>query len=165
MSNRHLWRPLAVLAALLMGTVACISEPTNFQLAVSRGNVQEAATILAQDQDASRVVNQQSAGLRPLNDAAVNGYTEMVSFLLSRGAKVNLPADGAFTALHSAALGGRAETARVLLSAGADPCVHASRRGSEGRPSEVARTAEEIGISTLAIKLAIRTPLRLHPDF
>jgi len=147
MSSRHLWRPLATVAVLLLGTVACINEPTNFQLAVSRGDVQAAATLLPQGRDTLKVVNQESVGLRPLNDAAVNGYTEMVSFLLSRGAKVNLPADGAFTALHSAALGGRVETARVLLAAGADPCVHASRRGSEGRPSAVAQSAEDIYIN------------------
>lgn len=62
-------------------------------------------------------------GFQPLGLAAFFGHTEVVRFLLLRGADVNTPSQNGLkvTPLNSAAAGGHLEIARLLLEHGADP--------------------------------------------
>ena len=54
---------------------------------------------------------------------AANGHTPTLSLLLARGAIVNWQNNDGLTALHVAALWGRAEPIRTLLQHGADPGI------------------------------------------
>jgi hypothetical protein len=64
------------------------------------------------------------AGRSPLSAAAVVGETKMLRFLLAKGAAVDRPGNMlGETALMDAAESGNLETTKVLLQAGAKPCL------------------------------------------
>jgi ankyrin repeat protein len=84
------------------------------------------------------VVN--SVGTTPLSDAASLGYLQMVSLLLSRGARVNRAGESEPT-LHSAVRGGSADIVEALLAAGVD--VNAVEQGGESA-LHVAAASEEL---------------------
>lgn len=92
------------------------SEPLmNFAAA---GGVVEVATFL--ESRGACVGMSDGSGRTPLHAAAGRGHTEMVRWLLDRGADVNaLAFEG--TPLALAAWGGHVEAVRALLAAGADP--------------------------------------------
>jgi ankyrin repeat protein len=58
------------------------------------------------------------AGETPLDLAVINCHTNVVIFLLNKGAKINLKADGGTTALHLAAQGTCIEAVTLLLAEG-----------------------------------------------
>ena len=60
------------------------------------------------------------SGITPISMAALNGKTEAVAFLLSKGAKINGKSRDGGTALHGAAFLGHAETVNLLINKGAD---------------------------------------------
>jgi ankyrin repeat protein len=61
---------------------------------------------------------------RTKSDAAAAGRSDVVSACLSAGFPVGMPDESGATALHNAALRGRAAIARELLRAGADHRIH-----------------------------------------
>ncbi|MFC9603605.1 ankyrin repeat domain-containing protein [Streptomyces niveus] len=73
-------------------------------------------------------------GLRPLHRAAAFGSPEVVAELVGRVADVDAIQEGV-TALWEAVLGDRAESARILAAAGADPWRTAAGGWSPGRLS------------------------------
>jgi uncharacterized protein len=62
-------------------------------------------------------------GFHPLGLASFFGHYDTAELLLSKGARVNSPADNQtrVTSLHSAAAGGHAGIVRLLLESGAEP--------------------------------------------
>ena len=68
------------------------------------------------------------SGWTPLHYAAFEGRTEVVRYLLEKGADKDAPAPNGFTALMLAARGGHIDTARLLLYEDADLTV----RGPKG---------------------------------
>jgi ankyrin repeat protein len=62
-------------------------------------------------------------GITPISMAALNGKTEVIEFLLNKGADVNARSRDGGTALHGAAFLGHIETVNLLLNKGANPNV------------------------------------------
>ena len=60
------------------------------------------------------------SGETPIHGASGWGRSKMVSWLISKGAEVNVPSRG-YTPLHWAAQNGTGVVAQILLDAGADP--------------------------------------------
>jgi ankyrin repeat protein len=93
-------------------------------LAAYFGRVEAARAVL----DADAVVDEPSRNalaVLPLHAAAAGGHSELVWLLIASDAPVNARQPGGYTALHSAARNGDAESVRALLSAGADPTLAA----------------------------------------
>jgi ankyrin repeat protein len=65
-------------------------------------------------------VNEAGAEGMPLNVAAEHGTVEMVKFLISKGARINVSNGWGRSPIHSAAEGGNLETLKALEAAGAD---------------------------------------------
>jgi ankyrin repeat protein len=65
-----------------------------------------------------------AVGRSPLHEAAGNGDTKIVKWLLARGAKVDRKDMQGRTPLQNAVLGGSREIASLLIDAGADVSVH-----------------------------------------
>ena len=63
------------------------------------------------------------SGITPISMAALNGKTEAVAFLLSKGANINVKSRDGGTALHGAAFLGHTETVNLLINKGADPNI------------------------------------------
>ncbi len=101
--------------------------------AVHTGNLNVLKEVLADGFD----VNAKNPlfGSTLLSTAALMGHTEVVVFLLDKGADVTAKNSDGGTALHSAAFLGRVETTKALLKRGAD--VHA-RSSDGGTPIEAA---------------------------
>ena len=68
------------------------------------------------------------SGWAPLHYAAFEGRTEVIRYLLEKGAEKDAPAPNGFTALMLAVRGGHIDTARLLLYEDADLTV----RGPKG---------------------------------
>ena len=87
----------------------------------------------------------------PLHLAASEGYIEMISLLLSRGADVAAVATNGETALHRAAAGGHKDVVELLLSRGADVAAvddsekDGATSGGGGRSQGRGRAALEQG--------------------
>ncbi|KAK3287904.1 hypothetical protein CYMTET_4609 [Cymbomonas tetramitiformis] len=90
--------------------------------------------------DPSLVNEKSKTGHTPLMVAAVRGDPEMIKYLLDNGAKVWLPDESDWTALHFAVLKDHVEATRLLLAYGADPS--AVTRGSEPALVDMARSDE-----------------------
>jgi len=58
---------------------------------------------------------------QPLNAATVSNKTDIVQFLLKKGADVHFAQHGGITPLHAAAHNGNDKVVRILLAHGADP--------------------------------------------
>lgn len=86
-------------------------------------------------------VGQGTCMFTPLHEAAWNGKTDVVRWLLEHGAKVTATAGHGETALHLAAQGGHADVIRALLAAGAD--VHA-RDGSGKTALDIATAKGQV---------------------
>eukprot|EP00008_Paramoeba_atlantica_P002994 CAMPEP_0201487848 /NCGR_PEP_ID=MMETSP0151_2-20130828/15683_1 /ASSEMBLY_ACC=CAM_ASM_000257 /TAXON_ID=200890 /ORGANISM="Paramoeba atlantica, Strain 621/1 / CCAP 1560/9" /LENGTH=163 /DNA_ID=CAMNT_0047873003 /DNA_START=28 /DNA_END=519 /DNA_ORIENTATION=- len=67
--------------------------------------------------------------LTPLHYAAVSGQTEIVDFLLEKGADVNAARNNNFFPLHSAAMKGHASICQKLIEKGASPNVQTNPQG------------------------------------
>ncbi|KAK1753187.1 ankyrin-3 [Echria macrotheca] len=105
----------------------CNSERP-LQLAARRGNL-EALKILCKS-DEIRVNDPDYTGGTALHDAAANGHSACVEFLISQGADVNQTDDKGRTALRQAAWFGQAGCVKTLLEAGADPTKPDNREGT-----------------------------------
>ncbi|KAH7398081.1 ankyrin repeat-containing domain protein [Cadophora sp. MPI-SDFR-AT-0126] len=93
---------------------------TPFLLALSSGNVKAARLILEKglaDLGSATLANE-----APLLVAATRGQAQMCEFLIEKGCDVNMRTSygDEYTPLHNAAGYGNAETANVLIAAGAD---------------------------------------------
>ena len=62
-----------------------------------------------------------SVGTHALGWTACGGHTEIMQYLLSKGANVNAPGNFEFSALSCAAMKGQVEAVRLLLKNGANP--------------------------------------------
>jgi len=111
--------------------------------------VEAGADVDAEARNAMRV--------HPLNSAAAGGNVEAVELLLDRGAQVDVPQGGGYTALHSAASNGNLALVRRLVERGADR----SAISDDGRtPADIAR---ERGHVAVADDLATEPGLRPAP--
>ena len=95
----------------------------------------------ASDSDTDDATETSTADGQKLIEAAVAGDTETVSSLLENGTDVDSTNEEGSTALHVACFFGHAETARVLLQAGANTDVR-DIRGS--RPEDVLHVSWDI---------------------
>ena len=71
-------------------------------------------------------------GRRPLNYAAIQNDTAMITMLLDAGADINLTNRSGFTPLHHAAEAGSKEAATLLIAKGANFAL----RNKDGRTAE-----------------------------
>lgn len=78
------------------------------------------AVRLLLDKDGTDINARNSYANAPILNAAYNGHTECVRFLLDRGADVNVKNHLGRTALHMAISNGHTEVLRMLLDRGAD---------------------------------------------
>lgn len=67
------------------------------------------------------------AGYTAVHEAAYNGHTAVLEYLISRGGDINARSNSGSTPLHGAAFHGRLESARLLIESGAD--IEALNRG------------------------------------
>lgn len=93
--------------------------------AASSGNVEVVEQHIASGLDLESTLDAPGIpghGGTPLQLAAVSGQKEVVTLLISKGAKIETPAQDPFkgVALHWAAVGGQLEIAQLLVEAGAD---------------------------------------------
>ncbi|KAL4624999.1 myotrophin [Arapaima gigas] len=84
--------------------------------ALKNGDLDEVKT-LVKDEDVNRTLE---GGRKPLHYAVDCGMTEVVEFLLSKGADVNACDKHGFTPLLTAASEGHLACVRILLEKGAD---------------------------------------------
>jgi hypothetical protein len=89
--------------------------------AARKGNLSIMQALLAAGADINQV--SEDRGNTPLMDAAAAGTTEIVRYLTTRGADLERTSKSGQTALLLAVGNQRKETARFLLSKGADPMV------------------------------------------
>ncbi|MAF23527.1 MAG: hypothetical protein CMP26_13120 [Roseibacillus sp.] len=88
--------------------------------AAKEGDLRRVEDLIA----AGAKINRAKPGLiraTPLHHACATGETELISFLLNSGAKVDVGDSNGATPLHWAALMGQTESTRLLLKAGASP--------------------------------------------
>ena len=85
---------------------------STIRLAARAGDIARLKDLIKSDTDVEDV--------KILDNAASRGNTEVVSFLIEKGADVNAKRDDGWTPLHSAAYKRREDTARVLIAAGAN---------------------------------------------
>ncbi|KAG9239237.1 putative reticulocyte-binding protein 2 like protein a [Amylocarpus encephaloides] len=78
----------------------------------------------------------------PLHVASINGYTDVVKFLLGNGCTVDVVNDQKDTPLHDAIENGHVEVVRLLFNAGANP-NKPNRHGDE--PLDLVNEKEESG--------------------
>lgn len=77
----------------------------------------------------------------PLYDAVSQADAVRVKHLLDEGSDPDQTYEGV-PVLHEAAVVGSVDTVRVLLVAGADPCVTAAQQGEQVRASAIAAASE-----------------------
>lgn len=107
---------LSIIAAVLI--LAIHARTQDIYVSSYRGNLETVKRLLADDPDL--INSRNSVGRFPLEMAAQTGQIEVVSYLLEKGADVNMNRGGA-TALHMASIyGGKTELITMLLEAGAD---------------------------------------------
>ena len=99
--------------------------------AAEKGNLQEVQAALAEGADINGIVIMKKHGMSvkgptPLKAASRNGHTEVVKYLLNKGAEINAKANTTqSTALMIASENGYTEIVRILLDKGADVNVKA----------------------------------------
>lgn len=90
-------------------------------------------------------------GYTPLHDAAVNGSTEILDYLLekTKNSHVNFKANGGYTPLHVAISSGKKESVQVLLNHSAELDV-TDEFGKT--PKQVAELNNQISIAYILIQ-------------
>lgn len=108
-------------AAPKEGDAASAAQVKLWKAAVD-GDLALARAALAEGADPNALdLRSTSSGRRALNYAAENDRAEMIRWLVSNGADVNLPNKTGFTPLHHAAESGSVAAAEALLELEADP--------------------------------------------
>jgi dienelactone hydrolase len=93
-------------------------------------------------------------GRRPLNYAAIQNDTAMITMLLDAGADINLTNRSGFTPLHHAAEAGSKEAATLLIAKGADFAL----RTKDGRTAEQIAEASRYPDVTEILHQAMKRP-------
>lgn len=119
--HRSIIRRLLDLGASSDARFYYLNEWTDLELAALRDDVDLAKTLLSAGADVNACTEAEGTGTSALQVAAEHGSVALVQLLLGAGADVNAPPSGlgGCTALQSACKGGRDETVRFLLLAGA----------------------------------------------
>ena len=99
------------------GASTLLNEPDRFAVAVRKGRLDEAQTILAAYPEAARTGNPEEDRL--LADVAGHDDPTPVKLLIRAGADVTAPGLDSGTPLHQAAWFGQPQNARLLIDAGA----------------------------------------------
>ncbi|MCA9203671.1 MAG: ankyrin repeat domain-containing protein [Planctomycetales bacterium] len=86
-------------------------------LAVRNGHADAVRELISADAEVNEYCHYT---LTPLANAAELGHTDIVRLLLNHGAVVDMAPDS-YTALMRACVGGKFDSAKILLDAGADP--------------------------------------------
>jgi ankyrin repeat protein/L-ascorbate metabolism protein UlaG (beta-lactamase superfamily) len=89
--------------------------------AATKGNLEAVKALLEKDPSLLNAPNSDEQGRAPIHLASLNNHADVVDFLLSKGAKVNLKESTyQLTPLHMAAWKGNTDVMRLLLDKGAD---------------------------------------------
>jgi len=92
--------------------------------AAMTGNLERLQRILEKHPEQLNGACDATGGYSPLIYAARAGHTDIVKYLIDKGASVNQRTSGmGSTALHRSAFAGNKEVVRILLLAGADPTI------------------------------------------
>lgn len=139
--NRVIMHRLVLFVFCLMGVSACAPEGdiNNQMIAAARmGDLEKVRHLIDKVDDIDARENVAGKGHTALFNAASAGHTDVVRFLIERGAKLN-EQPGEVTPLIMAAWSGHQETVVVLLQAGSNPnakdesgwsaLTHAARKG------------------------------------
>ncbi|MEZ6110674.1 MAG: ankyrin repeat domain-containing protein [Pirellulaceae bacterium] len=103
--------------ALAQGYASPISSQSPLSLAVRNGHADAVRELISADAEVNEYCHYT---LTPLANAAELGHTEIVRLLLNHGAVVDMAPDS-YTALMRACVGGKFDSAKILLDAGANP--------------------------------------------
>ena len=105
-------------------------------------------------------INRAKPGLirsTPLHNASATGETELISFLLDSGAKVDASDNNGATPLHWAALMGQTTSTRLLLEAGASPNLKDKDGETPIQSAQTSRDLTQMAIWMLKMPLEIDT--------
>lgn len=139
--NRVMSQRLALLLLCFMGISACAPEgDINNQMIVAArmGDLEKVKHLVGKVDDINAREKVVGNGYTALFNAASAGHTDVVKFLIEKGAKLN-ERPGEATPLIMASWGGHTDTVLVLLHAGSNPnakdesgwsaLAHAARKG------------------------------------
>jgi ankyrin repeat protein len=98
------------------------------------------------------LINQRQTGFTALIGASWQGQSEVVKYLISKGANVNLPTTyNLYTALQRAILNGKVECAIILIQNGADVNIRHKYGDSAFEIAKKRRTKQEQDILHVCI--------------
>ncbi len=117
-------------------------------LAAQQGNLPAVEALLKDHPQAIEQFNEARHNL--LNAPIVEGRTEVIEFLIARGADVNLPELSGLYPIHRAAQHGRLEIVKLLLDAGVKPQLETRNPGRTTPLFFAAANAAGVGLAPLA---------------
>jgi ankyrin repeat protein len=120
-------RSPSLVAFLTLAAFASASEPSlsdRFAVAIERGDLAAVRALVEEGNAPDSAIDYGGEPTTPLYKAAGEGRTEIVKYLIEKGADVNFRGrEWGHTPLHEAASRGFDDVIEVLLEAGADPKV------------------------------------------
>jgi uncharacterized protein len=124
---RGTMRGSSITVFLGLAALASASEPSlsdRFAAAIERGDLAAVKALIEEGNAPDSAIDYGGEPTTPLYKAAGEGRTEIVKYLIDRGADVNFRGrEWGHTPLHEAASRGFDDVIEVLLKAGADPKV------------------------------------------
>lgn len=143
----------AIAFQILLGACSTVS----LHEAIQKGDLDTVRRIISHD--ASKLKQTRNWGQTALHEAAYEGKTEIVKYLLSQGMAVDVPDIYGNTPLHVAASEGQGATIRVLIEHGADPNAK-NKNGETPLYEAAASSSGAAGLITYLVSQGARINLQ-----